>query len=301
MVARQSFDDIAAFCGAMKTNPARAADPLSQAEVDLPEHSQGVNPRLPLPENVVDAVVDVEVSRDWSAVDMDEQMNKWQKVRLEEVIQELQGRRTRRQSSCGQSFRRARTVRGGSLRPGVDSANSRSRSSAFTAISLPSGRPHVDQHGRKNRKRCVWWCAACSGHHDWRNPRSALVKQLGAPEEAKVYQARDPPWSICDHLIHARNVLANLQADVDRLVIAMFEALWAQGMIRVTETLRRFIEVDNDDAVRCAKLNQRRAALKVIKRRFNLGQHPEAAVREEADLLTLRQAEDGTQKHVPLR
>ena len=60
-------------------------------------------------------------------------------------------------------------------------------------------------------------------------------------------------------------------------------------MIRVTEALRRFIEADSADAVRCGELNKRRVALKVIKTRFNLGQYPEAAVREEADLLTLRQ------------
>ena len=102
-----------------------------------------MNPRLHLPENVVDAVLDAEISRDGSEVDMVEKMNKWQMVRLKEVIQELQGRMTRRLSSCGQSFRGARTVSGGSLRPGVDSAKSRSRSSVLTAISLPSGRPHL--------------------------------------------------------------------------------------------------------------------------------------------------------------
>ena len=103
-----------------------------------------------------------------------------------------------------------------------------------------------------------------------------------------MYQARDPPSRIYDHLICAPKMLANLQADVDSLVIAMFEALQAQGMIRVTEALRRFIELDNADAVRCGELNKRRVALKVIKTRFNLVQYPEAAVREEADLLTLR-------------
>ena len=59
--------------------------------------------------------------------------------------------------------------------------------------------------------------------------------------------------------------------------------------------------MDNANAVRCGELKKRRVALKVIKTRFNLGQFPEAAVREEADLLTLRQAENGTQKGVPLR
>ena len=59
--------------------------------------------------------------------------------------------------------------------------------------------------------------------------------------------------------------------------------------------------MDNDDAVRCGELNNRNAALKVIKVRFNLGQYPAAVVREEADLLTLRQAENGTHKHLPLR
>ena len=72
-------------------------------------------------------------------------------------------------------------------------------------------------------------------------------------------------------------------------------------MIRVTDALRRFIEADNDDAVRRGELNKRWVALKVIKTRFNLGQYPEAVVRKEADLLTVRQAENGTQKHVPLR
>ena len=61
-------------------------------------------------------------------------------------------------------------------------------------------------------------------------------------------------------------------------------------MIRVTEALRRFIEVDNDHAVRCGELNMRRVAMKVIKTRFNLGQFPQAVVREEADLHTLQQA-----------
>ena len=96
MVARQSLDDTAACCGAIKTNPAWAAEPLIQVEVDLLEHSQGVNSWLHLPENVVDAVQDAEITRDWSAVEMDEKMNKWQKIRLREVLQELQGRRTRR-------------------------------------------------------------------------------------------------------------------------------------------------------------------------------------------------------------
>ena len=67
-------------------------------------------------------------------------------------------------------------------------------------------------------------------------------------------------------------------------------------MIRVTEALRRVIEVDNDDAVRCGELNKRRVALKVIKKRFNLAQYSEAVVCEEADLFTLRRAEHGTQK-----
>ena len=44
------------------------------------------------------------------------------------------------------------------------------------------------------------------------------------------------------------------------------------------------------------ELNKRTVALKVIKRRFNLGQYSAAVVCEEADLLTLRQAENGTQK-----
>ena len=93
-----------------------------------------------------------------------------------------------------------------------------------------------------------------------------------------VYQTRDLASRICDHLICTLKMLANLQADVDGLVIGMFETLWAQGMIRVTEALRRVNEVDSDDVVRCGELIKRRVALKVIKRRFNLGQYSEAVV-----------------------
>ena len=93
-----------------------------------------------------------------------------------------------------------------------------------------------------------------------------------------MYQARDPPWSNSDHFICALKMLANPRAGHDQ----------------VTEALRRVIEVDNDDAVRCGKLN--REALNVIKRRFNLGQYSEAALCEDADLLTLRPAENGTQQ-----
>ena len=60
---------------------------VDPSRADLLEDSQGVNPRLHLPENVVDAVLDAEISRDWSAVDMDEKMDTWQKGRLKEVIQ----------------------------------------------------------------------------------------------------------------------------------------------------------------------------------------------------------------------
>ena len=69
-----SLDDTAAFCGAIKTNPAWAA-----------EDSPGKNSRLHLPESVVDAVLDSEIIKDWSAVDMDEKMKQWQRVRLKDA------------------------------------------------------------------------------------------------------------------------------------------------------------------------------------------------------------------------
>ena len=80
----------------------------------------------------------------------------------------------------------------------------------------------------------------------------------------------------------------NAGESADSVVIAVFEAPSAQGMIRVTEASRRVIEVDNDDAVRCGELNKRRVALKVIKRRLNLGQYSVAVACEEADSSTAR-------------
>ena len=50
------------------------------------------------------------------------------------------------------------------------------------------------RRGRKEKKRkkkqCNWWCAACGGQYDWKDPNRVLVTHdVADPSEAKVFRA----------------------------------------------------------------------------------------------------------------
>ena len=62
-------------------------------------------------------------------------------------------------------------------------------------------------------KQCNWWCAACGGQCDWKNPNRVLVIQDNT--EAKVFQAHTPPQEMCEHLVIALKLLTNQQKDGD--------------------------------------------------------------------------------------
>ena len=71
-------------------------------------------------------------------------------------------------------------------------------------------------HGKK---LCNWWCAACVGQYNWRDPNRVLVVQDSTDRsEAKVFRAHAPPLGACENLVCALKLLANQQTGGDSLV-----------------------------------------------------------------------------------
>ena len=101
-----------------------------------------------------------------------------------------------------------------------------------------------------------WWCAACGGHNNWRDPSSVLVTQDSAdPSEAMVFRAQAPPQAQCENLVCALKFLAIPQTGGNTLVDTIFECLQEQSRMNITSELR-FIEVDNHEAVEIGDLEK---------------------------------------------
>ena len=102
-------------------------------------------------------------------------------------------------------------------------------------------------HGKK---QCGWWCAACGGQYDWRAPNRILVIQAGVdPREAKVFRAHCAPEGLCDHLLTVLKLLSNEQKDGDGPVESIVTVLREKSRKGGMDGLRKFIEVDNREAV----------------------------------------------------
>ena len=70
---------------------------------------------------------------------------------------------------------------------------------------------HGDVH-KKEKRQCNWWCAACGGQHDRRNPdRILVIRDSTGRREAKVFRTHDAPHGACDNLVKALKLLANQQ------------------------------------------------------------------------------------------
>ena len=137
-------------------------------------------------------------------------------------------------------------------------------------------------HGRK---QCNWWCAACGGQYDWRNPAQSLgyTGQHGPPE-AKVFRVHAAPHGVCDNLIIEVKHSAN-QRRGDSPVECW---LWAS---KNEAELRRLI-MDNHEAAKIGDLEQNMESRPVVKPKIT-ADFPEAVVREVADELPSRREAEG--------
>ena len=144
------------------------------------------------------------------------------------------------------------------------------------------------KHGdssNKGEQLCSWWCAACGGQYNWKDPKGVLVVQDSVnPSEAKVFRA---------HASTAGHV-ANPQTGADNLMETIFDGLQEQSRLKIMHEPRRFIEVDNHTAVKIGDLEKNSEAIKTVKPEFNKEIYQNAAVRERMDEFRLLDGEAGT-------
>ena len=97
---------------------------------------------------------------------------------------------------------------------------------------------------------------------------------------------------MCDNLINALKLLANQQKDGDSPVEMVVQGLQERSRLRIMDGLRKFIMVENHEAVKVGELEKNMESRKVVMPKFTTD-FPEAVAREGSDELTLRADEEG--------
>ena len=82
------------------------------------------------------------------------------------------------------------------------------------------------------------------------------------------------------------------QAGGDTEVDTIFEGLQEQNRLKLTDE-QRFIEVDNQEAVKIGELERNSEAIKLARPKFNKAIFQDATIREGVDDLALRTGESG--------
>ena len=127
---------------------------------------------------------------------------------------------------------------------------------------------------KKNEKHCHWWCAACGGQYDWRAPNRVFVVQDSTdPREAKVIRTHSASQRTCDNLINALKLLRNQQKDGGSPVENLVANLIGEESQGILDGLRKFIAVDNCEAVKVGGLQQDANYLKAVKLKFTAHLH----------------------------
>ena len=84
------------------------------------------------------------------------------------------------------------------------------------------------------------------------------------PSEAKVFLGHTHRRYAFKNLMCGLKLLANLQAGADNLVNSIFWELQGQSSVKLTNDLRRFIEVDDREPVKIGELERNSEAIKVV-------------------------------------
>ena len=107
-----------------------------------------------------------------------------------------------------------------------------------------------------------------------------------------MFRAHAAPQGVCDYLINALKFLANYQKYGDSPVKMVVEGFQEKSRQQIMDGLRRFIMVDNREAVKVGDSEKNMESRPVAKPKFTTD-FPEALVQEGADELTLRPEEEG--------
>ena len=99
----------------------------------------------------------------------------------------------------------------------------------------------------KARKQCNW----CGGQSNWKASNSSVIQ--GTDREAKVFRARAAP-RVGENLINAPKLPANQKKTGDSRVNMVVQNLPEKSRLKTMDGLRRFIMVDNHEAVKFGDL-----------------------------------------------
>ena len=213
---------------------------------------------------------------DWAAFLENEKLSVWASVNVRECDSELE-----QEDENRKTFGAADPAEGSRQLEGRE--GSHCRTYALTAndsrLKTTSGRVSSG-HGKK---QCNWWCVACGNQYKWRNPDSIMVIQDGTNRrEAKAFRAHAPPHGVCDNLDYEIKLLASqYQCDVSPVRV-LVKGLQERSRLKMMEGLRKFIMMDNHEAIRTGDLENAQESYV-----------PEAVVRDGADEVTLQREEEG--------
>ena len=97
--------------------------------------------------------------------------------------------------------------------------------------------------------RDSWWSVQLE-----RSEQSLGFSGRGGPSEAKVSRADAPPQGQCAHLLCALELLAKLQTGGGNPEDTILQGVREQSRLKITNEPRRFIEVDDHEAVKIGEL-----------------------------------------------
>ena len=80
-----------------------------------------------------------------------------------------------------------------------------------------------------------------------------------------MFRAHVAPQGVCDNLINALKLLANQHQDGDGPVKVLVWGFQERSQLKMMEELRKFITMDNQEAVKIGDLEKRQALRPVVK------------------------------------
>ena len=131
----------------------------------------------------------------------------------------------------------------------------------------------------RERRKCDWWCAARRGQCHWQEANRVLAIQASCRREGTwALEAHASPAETCDTMSSALELLANLQEKQNFVEVAYDDKKETSRRTVVTP-LKRFIEIDNDEALVSVKLrDQDLVVIDLLEPAFNSLDDKDAAV-----------------------
>ena len=144
---------------------------------------------------------------------------------------------------------------------------------------------------------CGIRCGSCagSGTTGGRRSRGDLARSGSRGRQESEDSSRDethhaPPQGACENLVCALKLLAKSQAGGNNFVDTIFRSLQEQSRLNITNELKKFIEVHNQEAVKIGHLERYAEVIEVVTPSVNETIFLNAAVSDGLDELKLRTA-----------